>query len=31
MVEEDRCVIQVFEGGDGLSLENTRTVLTAAR
>ena len=28
MVEEDRCVIQVFEGGDGLSLENTRTVLT---
>ena len=28
MVEDDRCVIQVFEGANGLSLQNTRTVLT---
>ena len=28
MVEDDRCVIQVFEGANGLSLGNTRTVLT---
>lgn len=28
MVEAGRCVIQVFQGTSGLSLENTRTVLT---
>ena len=28
MVEENRCVIQVFEGSSGLSLVNTRTVFT---
>ncbi len=28
MVEENRCVVQVFEGSTGLSLVNTRTVFT---
>lgn len=29
LVEGDRCVIQVFEGTRGMSLQNTRTVFTA--